>query len=373
MKFLSMQLSVFLILINLAMTGCSSNDYRLFTAGYTRDPGEAGFNIYDFNPASGELTKISGHDAGPNPSYFCYLPEKKLFYVANEVREFKGEPGGGLTTLRYDEKNGQIVKMHEMAVPNGGPCYISLSSDKGFVFMANYSRGSVAVIKLDAEGIPESVADTLFYIKNPPDRSHAHMILSDPAGKKVYVTDLALDKVLVYDFDRTSGKLIPSANPYVQLPEGEGPRHFAFKPDGSKLYVINELGSTVMVFNVDDSNGLQLLQTLPTTSKDFSGKNYCADIHIGKDGKYLYGSNRGENTIVTFAIGADGLLSLAGHTSCGGDWPRNFTIDPSGKFILVGNQRSDNIAVFRINAKTGLPEEPVKEYPLTSPACLKFY
>lgn len=313
-----MPISGFLILISLAMNGCS-NDSRLFTAGYTRNPGETGFNIYDFSPVTGELTKISEHDAGPNPSYFCYLPQKKLFYVANEVMKFNGEAGGGLTTLMYDEQNGQIVKMHEMAVPNGGPCYISLSPDHGFLFMANYSRGSVAVIKLDAKGIPESVSDTLFYIKNPPDKSHAHMIMSDPAGKKVYVTDLALDKVLVYDFDRTSGKLIPSDNPSVQLPEGEGPRHFVFKPDGSKLYVINELGSTVMVFNVDDRNSLKLLQTLPTTSKDFSGRNYCADIHIGKDGKYLYGSNRGENSIVTFVIGADGLLRLAGHTSSGGD------------------------------------------------------
>ncbi len=361
-----------LILISMLISGCGKNQ-KLFVAGYTRNPDDKGFSVYELKTDRGELIRLTACDAGPNPSYFTCSPGKNLFYIINEVGKFKGNPGGGLTTLKYDEKSGELTKQHEMNVPNGGPCYISLSPDGGYLLIANYSRGSVAVVRLDQSGIPESVTDTIFYIRDPSDRSHAHMISADPAGKKIYVTDLALDKILIYDFDNITGRLAPSAYPHVQLPEGEGPRHFVFSPDGSKLYVINELGSTVMVFDVTDQRAPQLVQTLSTVREDFEGRNFCADIHIGKNGKFLYGSNRGENTIVTFSIGSDGLLSLAGHTSCGGDWPRNFVIDPSGTFLLVGNQRSDNISVFRINSKTGLPEEQTSRTESVSPACLKFY
>jgi 6-phosphogluconolactonase len=199
------------------------------------------------------------------------------------------------------------------------------------------------------------------------------MILHDPAGKHVYVTDLGLDRVVAYNFDTKAGKLNQLETGIATLPKGAGPRHFVFNSDGSKLYVINELGSILAVFNVDDNQGLILVQTLSTLRKGFTGNSYCADIHIGKDGKYLYGSNRGENTIVTFKIGSGGLLTLAGHTSCGGDWPRNFVIDPSGRDLLVGNQKSDTIAVFRLNSTTGLPEEPPNQFPVKAPACLKFY
>jgi 6-phosphogluconolactonase len=138
------------------------------------------------------------------------------------------------------------------------------------------------------------------------------------------------------------------------------------------MYLINELGSTIMVFNVDKAGILKLVQTLPATSEGNAGKNACAEILIGKNGKFLYGSNRGENSIVVFRISTDGSLSLAGHSTCGGDWPRNFVIDPSGKFLLAGNQKSGDISVFRINEKTGIPEGPVFKAIMKAPACLKF-
>ncbi len=188
------------------------------------------------------------------------------------------------------------------------------------------------------------------------------MILGDPAGKKVYVTDLGLDRIIIYDFDKSSGNLNQAENGLVQLPDGIGPRHFVFNANGSNLYVINELGSKMLVFNIKENEEPGLVQILPTTRSDFEGNNYCADIHLSKDGKFLYGSNRGENTIVTYKVETDGTLTLAGHTSCGGDWPRNFVIDPTGKFLLVGNQKSDSITVFRLNKKTGFPIEPGKDF-----------
>jgi 6-phosphogluconolactonase len=199
------------------------------------------------------------------------------------------------------------------------------------------------------------------------------MILHDPAGKFVYVTDLGLNKIYIYSFDSSSGKLNQIENGLVSLPSGTGPRHFTFNNEGSKFYLINELGSTIMVFNVNSNGSLNLLQTVPTFEEGFIGRNACGDIHIGKDGRFLYGSNRGENTIVVFKISDDGLLTLTGRVPCGGEWPRNFVIDPSGKFLLVGNQKTNEISVFKINKKTGMPEKTGENYARIGAACLKFY
>jgi len=353
-----------------AGSGCQENP-KLFAGGFTEGE-EKGLYVFEFNRRNGNLELISQSYVGPNPSYFCFSDKHSLIYALNEVMNFRGNFGGGLTTLRYDIKSGQAEKLNEMLIPYAGPCFISMSPDSGYLFIANYPNGSVAVVKLNESGIPQSITDTILFVKEEPDRSHAHMILSDPSGKYIYVTDLGLDRILRYDFDTQTGKLSLTENGITDLPKRSGPRHFVFNSDGSKLYVINELGSTMMVFSTEGQKGLTLLQTLPTPRKEYLNNNYCADIHIGRDGKYLYGSNRGDNTIVVFRISDDGLLNLAGHVECGGNWPRNFVIDPTGKFLLVGNQKSDQISVFKINKKTGIPEGPVATASVKMPACLKF-
>jgi 6-phosphogluconolactonase len=366
------QVTFLAIFIGLFLTSCKK-EYNLFVGGFTTKPGEKGMSVFNFNASNGKLKLISESDVGPSPSYFCYSEKNKMFYVLNEVMEFTGKFGGGLTTLKYDDKTNQFEKKNEILIPYGGPCYISMSADSGYLFTANYPNGSVTVVKLDNDGIPETITDTILYVKEEPDRSHAHMILQDPGGKHVYVTDLGLDRVVVYDFDKENGKLNQIENGIASLPQKSGPRHFTFNADGSKLYVINELGSIMTVFDVDKNQGLKLIQTLPTKKDNIIENNYCADIHLSSDGKFLYGSNRGENNIVTYKVGNDGLLSLAGHTTCGGDWPRNFVIDPTGRFILVGNQKSDYISVFRIDRKTGLPSVALDSARVKMPACLKFF
>jgi 6-phosphogluconolactonase len=366
------QVTFLVILMGLALISCKK-EYRLFVGGFTEKDGEKGMSVFSLNGRNGDLKLISESDVGPNPSYFCYSAKKKLFYISNEVMEFKGQFGGGLTTFKYDNVTSQFEKQNEMLIPYAGPCFISISADSGYLFMANYPNGSVAVIRLDDNGIPETVTDTILYVKEEPDASHAHMILSDPEGKHVWVTDLGLDRIVAYDFDIKEGKLNQIENGGATFPKGSGPRHFVFSSDETKLYVINELGSYISVFNRDDKQGLVLAQKLASVRSDYTGENFCADIHLGKDGKFLYGSNRGENTIVTFKVGNDGQLSLAGHTSCGGDWPRNFIIDPSGKFMVVGNQKSDSISVFRIDRNTGLPSREVASAAVKMPACLKFF
>jgi 6-phosphogluconolactonase len=359
------------LVIIMLLSSCNNESTRLFVGKYAKT-GEKGLYTYDMNLKKGTFSLLSESDAGPNPSYFCISKKNGKIYVANEVRKFNDIKGGGLTTLQYNA-NGVMEKLNEIAVPNGGPCFISLSHNEDFLFMANYSGGSIAVIKLDNEGIPQGISDTIFYKGEEGTVSHAHMVGTDPAGERVYLTDLGLDRIVIFDLNSESGRLQQIPNGIVEFQKGAGPRHFVFSSNGKRMYVINELNSTISVFNVETNGELKPIQTVTTLTEGFEGKSYCADIHIGKDGEYIYGSNRGENTIVTFSIGSDGKLTLAGHTSCGGDWPRNFVIDPSGEFLLVGNQRSGNISLYSIDKDTGLPIMMSDDNKITSPACLKFF
>ncbi len=371
MKVRSFFLASFLVLLSLLTFSCS-RPVKLFVGGFTRG-NEKSMSVFNFSLKDGSLKLESTIDAGPSPSFFCFSGNGTRIYAANEVMTFNGERAGGVTTLVLNSTTGQWENKGSMAVPFGGPCHISLSSDEGYLLFASYSSSSAAVVKLGEDGIPAEVTDTIVYSSDDTTLvSHPHKILADPSGKHIYLTDLGLDRIMIYTLDTSSGKLLPAEVPSVSVPKGSGPRHFTFNSDGSLLYLINELGSSVMVFRVEANGGLTSLQTLSTVDKAFTGKNFCAEIVMGKSGKYIYGSNRGENTIVVFRVGSDRLLTLAGRTSCGGNWPRNFNIDSSGRFLLAGNERSDNISVFRINQVTGIPEGPVNTVEVKAPACLRF-
>jgi 6-phosphogluconolactonase len=364
------------VMVTIFASGCSQKT-RLVTGSFS-DNGENGINIYDFNSSRGAMELVSSFNAGPNPSFLCVSEKGKLIYAINEVAEFKGTQGGGITTIRYENDFENLKKVGEIPVPNGGPCYISISPDNRFLLVANYGGGSVAVVKLGENGIPEALTDTIIYNDTimyggrNMKVSHAHMIDFDPAGEKVYVTDLGLDRIMIYKLDRASGKLIPLSEKGVALAPYTGPRHFVFNREGSMMYVMGELNSAVTVFMVGGPLGLREVQTISSLGTEFNGKNYSSDIHIGKSGEFLYAANRGENSIATFRIGKDGLLTLSGHTYCGGNWPRNFAIDPSGKFLLAANQKSDNIAVFKIDPSTGMMSDSIQNIVIKAPACIKF-
>lgn len=354
-----------------AFTSCKKT-ITLFSSGFVEE-NEKGLYVYDFDLRKGTLEKIAETELGPMPSYLCFSDKHSLIYAINEVFEFKGEFGGGLSTYKYESETHKVEKKDELLVPYGGPCNIALNHDSTYLFIAGYANGSVSAVRLDEQGLPLSVTDTILFYKDEPDDSHAHMIIQDPAGKFIYITDLGLDKIYILPFDTESGRFRQNEGKEISLPENAGPRHFVFNADGTKFYLINELGSTIMAFDVKPDGSLDLLQTAPTLDPKFINRNACADIHLGKDGRFLYGSNRGENTIVVFSVGVDGLLTLAGRVPCGGEWPRNFVIDPSGRYMLVGNQKSNEISVFRINKKTGMPEKTGVNYARKAPSCLKFW
>jgi 6-phosphogluconolactonase len=357
--------------IMILTASCNSQPVRMFAGSFT-DSIDKGFTIFDLYPDKGTFNVISESDAGPNPSYFCISKKYGYIYAANEVMNFMGKKGGGITTLKYDAASGKTEKMSELSIPDGSPCFISLSAEEDYLFLANYTGGSVAVVKINDKGIPLNVTDTIVFEREGEQESHAHMISTDPSGRRIYLTDLGLDRIVIYSLDHQTGKLNQNTNGIVRLPKGSGPRHFVFNEKGTVMYVICELNSTISVFKVNPDGELDMIQTLATVAEGFKGENFCADIHLGKNGKFLYGSNRGENTIVTFNIASDGTLSPAGRTTCGGNWPRNFVIDPTGNFLLVGNQRSGNISLFKIDNKNGIPIIPGKDYKIQSPACLKF-
>jgi 6-phosphogluconolactonase len=360
-----------IIIILIFSNSCWGQNIRLFAGRYTETGGK-GLFIFDLNRETGTFKLLSESEAGPNPSYFCISKKKGLIYAADEIMEFNGKKGGAVTVLRYNQKTGSAEKVNDLLVPDGGPCFISLSPNEDYLLMANYSSSSVAVVKLNDKGIPVKVTDTISFAGTDGKISHPHMFSFDPAGRKVYLTDLGLDRIVIYDFDTVSGRLKQLENGIVNFPKGTGPRHFVFNSAGTKMYVICELNSTLSVFDVDAKGGLKSIQTLTTLAEGFKGESNCADIHFGKNEQYLYGTNRGENTIVVFKPGIDGRLTPAGRTTCGGNWPRNFVIDPSGKYILVGNQKSGNISLFRIDEKSGIPVDTGKDYKLATPACLKF-
>ena len=237
----------------------SPQEKTRFVAGSFTESGEAGFNVFDFAPANGTAKLVSSTNTGPNPTYLCISKGGKLIYAINEVSRFFGVKGGGLTTLKYSGDFENIKKVSAIPVPNGGPCFISLTPDNKFLLIASYAGGSVAVVRLDENGIPEKVCDSIIYkgIKGKP--SHAHMISTDPEGKRIYVTDLGLDRIMIYSLNKSSGKLVPFNENGISLPEGTGPRHFVFSKDGAKMYVMGELKSTVTVFATDQNKGLVLL------------------------------------------------------------------------------------------------------------------
>jgi 6-phosphogluconolactonase len=332
--------------------------------------GENGLYVYYVNKNTGTVKEIAESEAGPNPDFICNSIKRKLIYTINEVSKFNNIQGGGLTTIKYEGNNFQ--KISELRIPKGGPCHISISPGEDYLLIASYGSGSAAVVRLDENGIPESVTDTIVYEAPGGKESHPHMITFDPAGRKVYLTDLGLDRIMVYDLDKTSGRLIPVQDPVVNLPEGSGPRHLVFNRDGSKLYVINELNSTILAFKIDENGNPAMIQSVSAVDKNFKGSNYSAEIHIGMNEDFLYGSNRGENTIVVFRIKQDGLLELAGRTKCEGNWPNSFAIDPSGMNMYLAYQKSDSVSVLKINGNTGIPVPTGHQVKISAPACVRF-
>ena len=343
-----------------------------FYVGTYSERGSKGIYAGQFDLQTGAM-EITGHAGGmQNPSFLTLDASGKFLYAVSETREFEGVFGGGLHAFGID--NG----LHPInATPTHGtdPCYVALTPDGRFVLVSNYSSGSLAVFAVREDG---GVSEAVSFVQhkgasgvNPARQEgpHAHCIVPDATGCYAVVADLGQDRVLVYRLDEEGGLHLVDQAP-VDLAPGAGPRHFVFHPDGARAFVINELGSTVTVFDWDAAQGrLTETQTITTLPENFVERNDSADLHVHPNGRFLYGSNRGHDSIAVFEIVPDGLRPVQ-HIHTGGHWPRNFCIHD--RFLLVANRHTDRIAVFGIDEATGKLSATGQGLDIPSPVCICF-
>ncbi len=318
-----------------------------------------------------------------NQSFLCISEPDKRIYAVNEMKEYQGKTGGGLTEISYDEE-GNMKTEGSWNVEGTDPCHVAVSPDKSFLSVANFANGSVTVFALNEDG---SVKEKSQYIQHHgssvhPVRQkgpHAHSSLFAPGEDMMYVPDLGMDRVVAYRYG--DGRIWPDPEADIVVPAGGGPRFGEFSQDGKHFYLINEIGSQVMHFRCQRNaaeNGagsacgmMAMADSVSTLPDGYDGGNICSDLHLTPDGRFLLASNRGHDSLACYRIQADGSLSFVERVSSGGRTPRNFAVDPSGAYVLVGNQDSDNITVFRLDLEGHLSQ--VSQMATGSPVCIRFF
>jgi len=353
----------------------------LYIGTYTSGSAEAGEGIYIYrmNEKTAELSHFKTVTGVRDPSFLALDPKRRHLYAVNEIDQFEGKPSGSVSAFSVDKKTGDLNFLNRQSTSGAAPCHLIVDEKGKHVLVANYSGGSVAVLPI-SDGGSLGMASTLIQHQGSSvnkDRQagpHAHCIVLDKSNDYALAVDLGLDKILIYKFDEKTGRLVPNKFASVDVSPGDGPRHVAFHPNGKFAYVINELSNTVIAFEFDDDIGtLKHLQTVSTLPVGFAGKSWTAEVVISPSGNFLYGSNRGHDSIVSFAINQKtGMLRFIEHVPTQGKHPRHFTIDPSGKFLLVANRDSDSIVSFKLDRDSGRLEPTGHVTKVPRPVCLLF-
>jgi 6-phosphogluconolactonase len=348
-----------------------------YTGGDGKIPSEGIYRL-DFDAKTGKVGPATLAAKSVNPSFLAIAPGNKFVYAVNEIGEFRGHRSGAVSAFAINEASGQLRSINQQSSGGDGPCHLVVDPSAKNVLVANYGGGSVACLPINASGGLEPATSFIQHEGSGanPDRQsspHAHSINLDAAGRFAVSADLGLDKLFVYSLDSSHGKLTPHKPPFARVAPGSGPRHFAFHPSGKFGYVISEMANTVTVFAYDAARGtLEQIQVISTLPADFKGKSYTAEVRVHPSGKFLYGSNRGHDSIAVFAIDQEtGKLTSHGFESTGGKNPRNFAIDPTGRFLFAENQDSDSIVVFAINATDGALRATGKTIAVGRPVCIK--
>jgi 6-phosphogluconolactonase len=372
-----------LVLITLfaaAAPAAKPGKYLFYVGTYTEEGSKSkGIYAYRYDPATSEITPLGLAAETTNPSFVAPHPNGRFLYAVNEVGNYKGPNSGGVSAFSIDRATGKLTFLNEVASRGADPCYITVDRTGKYVLVANYTGGSVAVFPILADGkLGEASAFVQHTGKgtNPTRQEgpHAHSIDLSLDNRFAMVDDLGLDELLVYKFDSAKGSLTLNDPPFTKIDAGSGPRHFVLRPDGKFAYVISEMGHTVTVFSNDAASGkLTILQTITTLPKDFTGRNDDAEIEVHPSGKFLYASNRGDDSIAIYGIDqSKGTLTQVGIVHTGGKEPRSFEIDPTGTLLFAENQNSNSIVVFKIDAKTGLLTPAGETLDVASPVSLKF-
>ncbi|MEP6582738.1 MAG: lactonase family protein [Ginsengibacter sp.] len=351
-----------------------AQNFYLFTGTYT-GTGSKGIYVYRFNATSGNVSLLSNTDSVANPSYLTVSPDTKFVYSVNETH---GDDPGRVSAFSFNKKTGRLGFINAEPTDGDDPCYVSLDRTGKWLIAANYTGGSVTAFPVAADGSLKPYAQLIQdsgtgFNKQRQEKAHVHSAVFSPDQKFIFTPDLGMDKVMIYKFNPSLKEpLSPAMHPFEKTLDGAGPRHFVFHPNKKYAYLINELMGAVSVYKYNNGK-LQRVQNIETHPRNFKGVIGSADIHVSPDGNFLYASNRGdENTLAIFSIdGNTGKLKLKGYQSVMGKTPRNFIIDPSGNYLLVANQESDNIVIFKRNKSTGLLKATGKEIKVPKPVCLQ--
>lgn len=357
------------------VTGQSKNNmpYKLLIGTYTTSTNSDGIWVYDFDTETGNFnykSKVSGVES---PSYLAITRDGKHVYSVNEVRN------GGVSSFIFNPATAELTFLNRVSSGGEGPCYVAVDDRDKYVFAGNYGSGSLSAIPIKEDGSLSTDVQFIQQEGSSIDKSrqqgpHVHSTVLSPDNHYLLTPNLGTDKVSIYVFDanKTSKPLAPADPAFVSVKPGSGPRHIIFHPNSKFVYLVHEMGSMITVF--DYKNGkLTEKQTITMLSPDFKGKVGAADIHISPDGKFLYASNRGEaNELVIYSINKEGKLNYVGRQTALGKTPRNFVIDPTGNFLLVANQDSNEVIIFKRDLKTGLLAPTEKKIQVGRPVCLKF-
>ena len=358
--------------------GTYTEPIRFGTGKVLEGKGE-GIYLYRMHPTTGALTLDSVTPRVVNPSYLAFDPTQRFVYVVNELKTYESRPTGTISAFAVNGVTGKLELLNKRLTHGTDPCHVAVEDRGRYVFVANFMSGSVCVLPIGTDGRLGDACDFIQHLGSGIDPvrqngPHAHSVTLDAANRFAFVPDLGLDRVLVYRLDRERGTLEPNAVPWIKMKPGAGPRHVAFHPAGRLGFLINELDSTIAALSYDGRRGVfEQLQIVPTLPSDFRGQSTCAEVQVSPSGAFLYGSNRGHDSIVIYRIHQrTGRLTYVAHESTQGRTPRNFGIDPSGRFLLAANQDTDTIVTFRIDERTGRLHFTGHTAHVPTPVCIKF-
>ncbi len=351
----------------------NSQSFYLFVGTYTNS-GSKGIYVYRFNAATGKAEWVSNTEGVVNPSYLALSTTGKNVYAVTETAR---ENAGSVSAFSFDRSTGKLTFLNKQSSGGDNPCYVAVHKSSKWIAVGNYSGGSLSVYPVNGNGSLQPFAQNLQHTgssinKQRQDKPHVHATVFSPDGKYLLAPDLGTDKVMIYAFDAKAVKPLTTADSaYVGSTPGNGPRHLAFHPNKKFAYLIEEMSGTVAVFGYQ-KGGLNFIERVSTHPQNFKGNIGSADVHLSPDGKFLYASNRGDaNNIASFRVNKEGTLIPLTYDSTLGKTPRNFMIDPTGNYLLVANQNTNNIVIFKRDMNTGRLRKTGEEIKVPTPVCLQ--
>ena len=365
--------------INLVYVGTYSEPI-VFGTGQTLHGKGRGIYANRFDPENSALYPLRVTDGVRNSSYVAFDPSKRFLFCVNEYKEYEGKPSGAVSGFKVNPLTGELTYLNTRASHGTDPCHLKVDATGSYLAVANFASGSVCVLPIGEDGVLGEAVQVIQHEGSSLDPKrqagpHAHAVEFDKANRFLFVPDLGLDRVMIYEFDERTGLLTPNAHqPWVTTAPGSGPRQLAMSPDGNFAYLINELNSTMTAYRYNcDAGSLHALHTLSTLPENYTGSSTCAEVQVTPDGRFLYGSNRGHDSIAIYSIDRDtGRIALIGNESTLGQIPRNFDISKCGRFLAAANQDSNNIVLFALDPGNGRLTPTGTVIEVGTPICVRF-